>query len=444
MEHKSRLSRRGLVRLISFNVALIVALTAATIGGYTTAQRHRTTIEYAYQRALGDLTEYLGNLDITLEKGKYAMSSSQLQGLSTKLWREAGFAKEALGQLPLNGSELTGTYKFLSQVGDFCMTLSARVAQGGTVTKEEASAMKELAAYSHEVFQQVARLQNDAQAGLVTFADAAQAAEMETPSVNDGFHEMEEGFEDYPTLIYDGPFSDHIQQQKPKLLEGKAPITAEEATKIASKWYGKALDSPEETAGNLPCYTFSADNYRLNVTKADGLLQYFLNSRSIGEGTLSVEQARKRGDEAMREMGLDSFCQSYYSLNNGVLVVNYAYEQDGIIFYPDLVKLGVAMDTGEIVSFDATGYIMNHTTRTLPKIVVSEDAARGKLSPLLTVQGNSRLALVPLEGLTETLCHEFLCKGEDGENVLVYINVETGQEEQILILLEDETGVLAM
>lgn len=444
MESSIKLSRRGLVRIISFTVALIVALTAATIGGYNTARRHRTTIEYTYQRALGELTEYLGNLDITLEKGKYAATASQLQGLTAKLWRDASFAKEALGQLPVSGSELTGTYKFLSQVGDFCMTLSARVAQGGTITEEETASLKQLETYSHQVFEQVAQLQNDAQAGLITLTDAAEGAEAALPDVGDGFHEMEEGFEDYPTLIYDGPFSDHIQQQKPKLLEGKDIITAEKAAAVAAEWYSGALEPSGETQGNLPCYIFTADNYRLSVTKAGGMLQYFLHSRSIGEGTLSMEQARRKGDEAMEEWGITGFRQSYYTLNNGVLLINYACTQDGVTLYPDLVKVGVAMDTGEIVSFDATGYIMNHTTRQMPAVEVSANEARQSLSPLLTVQGESRLAVVPSEGLTETLCHEFLCRGEDEEKVLVYVNVQTGQEEQILILLEDETGILTM
>ena len=33
-----------------------------------------------------------------------------------------------------------------------------------------------------------------------------------------------EDFQDYPTLIYDGPFSDHITQQKPKLIEAMAQV----------------------------------------------------------------------------------------------------------------------------------------------------------------------------------------------------------------------------
>ena len=85
-----KMSRRAFVRLISYTVALIVALSAAAISGYTVANRNRTMIEYGYQRALGELTEYLGNMDIALEKGKYATSPNQMEGLAAKLQREAG------------------------------------------------------------------------------------------------------------------------------------------------------------------------------------------------------------------------------------------------------------------------------------------------------------------------------------------------------------------
>ena len=42
------------------------------------------------------------------------------------------------------------------------------------------------------------------------------------------------------------------------------------------------------------------------------------------------------------------------------------------------------------------------------------------------------------------LCYEFACTGKKEETVLVYVNVETGLEEQILILMKDDLGVLAM
>ncbi len=42
------------------------------------------------------------------------------------------------------------------------------------------------------------------------------------------------------------------------------------------------------------------------------------------------------------------------------------------------------------------------------------------------------------------MCYEFLCRGQNDEQVLVYINSETGMEEQILILIETDNGTLAI
>lgn len=115
------ISRRGIIRLISYTAALVVALAVAAAGGYAAANRYRTTIEYGYQRALGELGEYISNLDITLQKGRYATSENQLQGLAAKLWREAGSAKSCLERfLWMEGSSTGSTNFCLKWVTSAC------------------------------------------------------------------------------------------------------------------------------------------------------------------------------------------------------------------------------------------------------------------------------------------------------------------------------------
>ena len=55
-----------------------------------------------------------------------------------------------------------------------------------------------------------------------------------------------------------------------------------------------------------------------------------------------------------------------------------------------------------------------------------------------------QLAVIPTAGQYEVLCHEFKCRRPDGGHAIVYVNAQTGQEEQILLLLEDETGTLVL
>ncbi len=449
MERLRNMSRRSLVRVISFTLALIVALAAAAIGGYTASQKYRTTIEYSYQRALGELTEYISNLDITLEKGQYAATEKQMQGLSSELWRQAGNAKNALSQLPLEGESLGNTYKFLSQVGNFCLALSEKAEGGGKITEEELQAFDQLSDYASSLSQQLGQMESDLANGALSFektkdAVAAGGSDASMPDINSGFHEMEEGFTDYPTLIYDGPFSDHIQQQKPKYLSGKAAVSQQDALEIAEKAVGGAdLAYTGKTSGNLPGFQFANDTLTVSVTQAGGMVEYFLNARTIGEPTLSVEEGLKKAQAALKDKGLGEFITRYYQLSGGILTVNFAAVQESVVLYPDLIKVGVALDTGEVVSYDAKGYLQNHTERELPAMAVSEEEARAVLSPRLTVKSHA-MALVPSDGLSEAYCHEFLCRGRDDEPVLVYVNVETGMEEQILILLESDAGVLAM
>ena len=57
---------------------------------------------------------------------------------------------------------------------------------------------------------------------------------------------------------------------------------------------------------------------------------------------------------------------------------------------------------------------------------------------------SQRLALIPTSGEYELLCHEFKCQDANGRHILIYVNTQTGQEERILILLEDENGTLVL
>ena len=142
-------------------------------------------------------------------------------------------------------------------------------------------------------------------------------------------------------------------------------------------------------------------------------------------------------------LDLGVFKESYYSVSEGVCLINFAYYENDTIFYTDLIKVGVALDNGQIVSYNAQGFVMNHHTRDLPKPAHNSEEARAVLSPYLTVT-NTALAVIPSNARTPLLCYEFLCKAQDGKEILVYVNVETLAEEQLLILLKTDGGTLTI
>ena len=132
---------------------------------------------------------------------------------------------------------------------------------------------------------------------------------------------------------------------------------------------------------------------------------------------------------------------TYYLNNGGILTVNYAYEQNGITMYPDLVKVKIALDNGEILGLESTGYLNSHQeNRNLVETKITVEEAKKKVNKNLSVS-SSGLAVIPTEWGTEVLCYEF--KGNTGENdFLVYINAETGEEEDILLIINTPEGTL--
>lgn len=442
-------TRRAWIRLVSYLSALVVTLSAAAITGHIRAEERQTVIEHSYQRALAQLADYMSNLESTLNKGKYATSPNQLQGLSEKLLQQAGYAKLALEQLPVSGDELSATNKFLSQIGNFCRAISAHVASGESISAEDEEKLRVLSGYAADLMTELCLLElavNDGRLELGETAEvlARSSLDEETASLSDSFRELEDGFAEYPTLLYDGPFSDALGSGEPQMLKGTEFVSGEQAKQEAVRFTGAGeLTVTGEIDGQLPCYRLTADRLSVAVTKLGGFVKSFVNSRELGEATLSMEGALQKARETLASFGYSDMTVRYYSLNNGVLTVNFAATQGKVILYPDLVKVGIAMDNGETVSFDATGYLLNHHQRPISICKISEKEARSRLSKNLTPIGEGRMVIIPSEGTRELQCYEFRCEGEE-EEVLVYVDCRSGEEQQILILMQDETGVLVM
>lgn len=70
------------------------------------------------------------------------------------------------------------------------------------------------------------------------------------------------------------------------------------------------------------------------------------------------------------------------------------------------------------------------------------EEAKSKLNKDLEIMSEG-MAVIPTEWKSEILCYEF--KGKvDGKEFLVYINVETGKEEDILVILDTPGGTLTV
>ncbi|MCI5563986.1 MAG: germination protein YpeB [Intestinimonas massiliensis] len=455
--HKQIFRRRTLVRAASFLLAAFVVVGGLALQARARAEAYRLYLENGYRHAFAELSANLNELDVALQKGIYATSPSMLGVLCTQIYGKAMSAQMALGELPYSNVELEQTAAFLAKAGDYAAALSRSAAVTGVCSDEQREALRGLSAGASDLSARVAGLQSDLMGGAVTLEDL-EAAEARLSAAEGGGHTLadssyqtvESDFPELPSLIYDGPFSEHIAGRTPAMLEGREDVTQDEARLAAARF----LDLKPELftlvsagSGRLPTYSFSAmvdgGELYVEVTRRGGLVVELLHSRPVKSAALSREEAVAAAAAFLTSRGYPNMTESYFIDQGNVLTINFAAQQGEVLCYPDLVKVSVALDNGRVVGFESEGYLMNHTLRDLPRSPVSLGKAQAALSPELDILSH-RLALIPTGGEYEVLTHEFKCQSADGRHVLVYINAQTGQEEKILILLEDESGTLVI
>lgn len=446
-------TKRTIIRICSLSAAALAALAVRNVQLIKQNTVNSRNLEYSYLRAVEDLSTAADNINNTLRKELCAGTADMHETLSSQLWRLSSEAKAALSQLPIEELQLENTYKFLSQVGNYALSISEKIKEGEEISMEEYQNLKALHEFSQRLCDDMWELENSITSGEISLADVASHAknsgtDEKAPTVTEGFEDFEEGFDSYPTLIYDGPFSDHILEKTPRMTENAEPVTQEKALErcmLALNINSTEFTQISEEQGKMPSWVFSdeSNSVTCGVTKNGGYISYFLKSREVNSSSLSREEALAAADKLLENLGIVSMKKTYYEDYNGIMTVNYAYSDNGVCCYTDLVKVSVAMDNGEILGYDARGFLVNHQKRSYKDDRISVLDAQKKVSPLLEVLSR-QLAVIPSDSTEELLCYEFKCRTEEGTNVLVYVNAYTGKEEQILILFESESGTLTM
>lgn len=450
--------KRNKYHIIAYAILglIIAALLWWAIAQNIRARRLTASMQNQYNRAFYELADYVDDIDTSLYKSMLVNSPAQMATISTDIFRKSEAAKACLGQLPLSDVELDNTSKFLSQVGDYSYYLSQNMIKNHPLTEEEYKNLESLKNYSASLNDSLLNMQNDLYSGAISFESGSakkrfsQTAAAASNDISTGMEGVEKDFASYPSLIYDGPFSEHMENAKPVMLENAQELSQEDALKKAQSFLGSRGDGltfeSDTQNTNIDAYTFtSAQDDRqisISVTKKGGYVVYFLDNRAVDAENINMEAAVASAADFLQSKGFESMKNSYFDKTNGIATINFAYVENNITCYSDLVKVRVALDNGEILGIECHGYLMNHKRRAPSPAQLSKEDARAKLNSHLNIESET-MAIIPKDSLKEVLCYEFQGKSHD-RNFIIYLNADTGEEEKILILIENEDGILTM
>jgi spore germination protein len=145
IDWKKRLSDRHMYSVI---VMLIAIVAIWGIYQYKRAADLRQELDNQYNRAFYEMVGYVRNVELLLMKSLISSTPEMTAETLQEAWHQANLAQTNLGQLPITQEILASTSKFLSQVGDFSLSLDRQNISGKKINEEQYGTLEKLHGYS--------------------------------------------------------------------------------------------------------------------------------------------------------------------------------------------------------------------------------------------------------------------------------------------------------
>jgi len=423
------------------------------------AEENKRAEDNRYQQTFYDLLNYLEDTENYIFKAMVSGSENNTSKMLDEAWKNSVQAEACIAMLPLDSNLTANASKYLVQMSDMARSWSDRAEVG--LSDDEYETLNQMYGYAQDLsglfeYMAVEVINNPGSWNALKSVSSDVFNEVSADEKYSYFNGFTESFNDYPTLIYDGPFSDTEESGESKDLPGNNISQEAGASKI--EYYFKSMGQTAEkisftvtteskgiTVLNYDVSFSDTEKAYVALTEDGGHFYAISMFRDVKKSEISVEEAINRGSEILKSMGISDMKSSYYSLAGNCITVNYCYFSGGVIYYPDMVKLKISLDDGTLLGYEAHSYILNHFDRetfNADDVQIDISELSDKVSPNLTAE-SAQLCVTPGESGNETFACEVKCQGF-GHTVLVYFDAATGEETDILILIEDETGTLTV
>lgn len=436
--------------IIAVSVVLgTVCLTLMGIlwGVVTRSNLYATQLENMYKRALYQLVGNVNDIELDISKAISTTTLSTQREILTRVNDNTVQAVDNLAVLPLASKNTSNFFDILNHIGGYTQSIVDNLNEGIKLTSEQLDTLSGLHSTSlnlvYELNDYLLDLDLDYEIiNNVDFRDDFNS------SFTGGLNNIESEKEGMPTLIYDGPFSDSVLNKEiVGLPEGE--VTVEEATQIVQQKLAvysiEKINYTGDSNGKFVTYNFEVTctncSLYVQITKQGGfILSIVAYGTAQGEYDLTEEQAQTLATNIATIFEIKNMQAVWTSTNGNIIYVNLAPVVDGVIYYPDLIKVKIDKYSGIVIGWEATNYATNHTNRSVPSPEISITEANKVISPALTVI-DTRLAIIPQQYVGEHLTYEYICEWKD-YTYYVYVDTVTGEEVQILRVVKTTRGDL--
>jgi len=355
-------------------------------------------------------------------------------------------SQNSLSSLPLEHNAITETAKFVNQLGGYCFTLHQKIVDGEDITLDEYAQIDDLYDSCVEVKYELNRLATLINGGY-SIVDNVSITDTNINNFSGEWSTIYNDTVEYPTLIYDGPFSDSVENKTVKGLSSNE-VSQTEAELSIKEWFSDwtVTASGETTGGDIDTWNFDLmkdqNTGYAQVTKQGGLLLQVGSDIEAGDSNKTLDECNLLAETFAKSLGIKDAQVVWSTDCQGFAYCNLVYVQDDVIIYPDMIKIKVSRDDGQIVGWEARSWAYNHITRTDTTPTISKEDAQAKLDSYLDLL-TTKLTIIPDKYVGENLAWEFKCL-KSGSVFYIYIDAHTGEDLNVMKVILTDDGELLM
>ncbi len=421
--------------IIGVLFALVCGVSVAAIMESNRASENELRLENSLKASLQDAVADMRTVEADISKLLITSDKEIIRQYLSIIALKSSSCAQSLGRLPIVSTGVQSTLKFAQQVSSYCTTAINTLASSNELPENFDQQIFSFFSVCSSVNVELGQVEYDVLNGTLRLGTLSQEVQGDTKGL---FGSVDQDLVEYPSVIFDGPFSDGQASTTPK--EERSEVSLDEARNFV-KALGYTVQNESEVNGIIPLYEFNCGESTLQVTKKGGLLLMLLSSRTPSEPTITEDAALKNAQAFVEKLGIKNAKTVWQEFYGNYIVFNFAPVLDGVTIYPDLFKVKVALDNGEIAAFEGKSYIMENHARTIEDIFVLKEEAANVLKQDFLIK-SERKCIISVNN-EEHLCWEFFGSYND-LSFAVYISAIDGKEKASFRIINTDTGQMVI
>lgn len=442
-EKKMSSAQKMVPILIISCIALVIALGATLIAFYQlkkTDKQSSKTLESVYSSSYYSMVDSVNSLQVNADKFETLSTSNAQRMVLKDMEQDCAYIVAGLSVLPLDAENSNSAIKFFNQISGMCEAYITIIDKGESLNSKQLL-LVDKAEYALSIIKSKLNTHNDmVRKGDYEFISASVFDDKGVTQFSNSIGDLTANEVDYPTMIFDGPFSESLETKQIRGL-AKNEISQEEAfdylKNVVYKDQDVEIEYLRETQGDFVTYDYKITKndveYTAQVTKRQGLLLTLSGYAEIEEPNISSEKAQELAETFAEQIGFDNMVTTWLEVKENIAYINLAPEQDGVVLYPDLVKVKVDMYGQNVIGFEARNYAFNHVERTFETSISLAEAEKELGFDYVVL--NTRKAIIALENDIEVAVYEFACD-RIGGLYYYYVDANSGEIVEILKVVD--------